>query len=494
MLRVRELSVRFQTKGSVVAAADRVSFDLERGGSLALLGESGSGKSTVLLALLGLLPPSAQVTGEVAVGGDTCLRRARGKRIGLVFSDALAALDPVMQVGAQLAEAGGDPAALLRAVGLSEEAGGAFAHQLSGGMRQRVAIALALAGGATVLAADEPTSALDPVARAGIVRLLLDLRRERGIGLVLATHDLLLAGQLCERVAVMHAGRIVETGPTRELLARPAHPRTAALVQSAPPPLGALPPPARDQAAPALLRVESLRVHRGGRRVLDGVSFALHAGEMLGVVGESGSGKTTLARAALRLIEPSSGRVVWKGRDLLSLRPRTLRPLRREMQIVFQDAAASLDPRMTAGAAIREPLLIHGLDAGRARLAELLEAMELPPGVLRRLPHQLSSGQAQRVALARALATRPSLLVADEAFSALDVSLQAQLGALLSRLRAQTGFACLFITHDLRQAGRLCDRIAVLAGGALVETKSPMALAAGAAHPATRALIDASRA
>ena len=483
MLRVRDLSVRFQTSGPETAALSGVSFDLELGGSLALLGESGSGKSTVLLSLPGLLPRSAKMTGSVTVCGEAQLSRARGTRIAMVFSDALPALNPVMRIGAQIAEVApqGEVDSVLRSVGLDAAVARAFPHQLSGGMRQRALIGMALATGAPFLAADEPTSALDSVTQAGIVRLLSDLRRERGLGLLLATHDLSLARRLCDRVAVMHCGRIVEQGPADEVLSRPSHPRTQALVRNAPPPFDdAARAPAR--AGPEVLRVEGLAADRGGRRVLRSVSFSLAAGETLGIVGESGSGKTTLARALLRLVEPAAGQVLWKGQPLSAMRPRELRKLRRELQIVFQDAASSLDPRMTVRAALEEPLRAHAL---QRPIDDLIAAVELDREVLRRYPHELSSGQAQRVALARALATRPSLLVADEAFSALDVSLQTQLGALLRRLQSESGAACLFITHDLRLAAQVCHRIAVLSQGSLV----PLS----AAHPAGRALLDAAR-
>ena len=242
-----------------------------------------------------------------------------------------------------------------------------------------------------------------------------------------------------------------------------------------------------------LLRVEDLAADRGGRRVLEGVSFTLDAGEVLGVIGESGSGKSTLARSLLRLIEPARGHAYWKGKDLFAMQERELRQVRRDIQIVFQDPAASFDPRMTVGSIVAEPLEVHRLPRGRTRVLELLQSVELGAELLERHPHELSAGQAQRVALARALATRPSLLIADEAFSALDVSLQAQMSNLVSHQRATLGIGCLFITHDLRLAAHLCDRIAVLAAGSLVEIGTPAALIGHAAHAGTRALVEAAR-
>ncbi len=516
VLRVRDLFVRFQMDERTFAAVDGISFTIEPGETFGLIGESGSGKTTAALALLRLLPGNARVSGRVELSGrdllslpEKAVAQVRGSRIAMVFHDPLAALNPVLRVGAQIAEglrahrsldrrsARASSLELLRRVGLDAACADRYPHQLSGGMRQRALIAMAIACGPSLLVADEPTSALDPVVQAEIAGLLRSLQREHGIALLIATHDLGFAARLCDRVAVLHAGRIVEQADTAELFARPRHPYTAGLLRSLPPPLGAAGDAHLEPvAAEPLLSVEDLRVDRDGARVLDRISFAVQPGEMFGIVGESGSGKSTLARAVLRLLEPVRGSVRWRGRDLLALPERKLRAARREMQIVFQDPGSSLDPRMTVAAILAEPLAVHRLarpSQYEENARKLLRTVELGPELLHRYPHELSGGQAQRVALARALATGPALLVLDEALSALDVSLQAQMANLLRDLQRSLSIACLFISHDLRLTASLCNRIGVLSRGALVEVAHPAALVADPRHPSTRALVSAAR-
>jgi peptide/nickel transport system ATP-binding protein len=516
VLRVRDLFVRFQMDEGTLVAVDGISFNIEPGETFGLIGESGSGKTTAALALVRLLPGNARVSGRVELSGrdllslpEKAVAQVRGSRIAMVFHDPLAALNPVLRVGAQIAEglrahrsldrrsARASSLELLRRVGLDAACADRYPHQLSGGMRQRALIAMAIACGPSLLVADEPTSALDPVVQAEIAGLLRSLQREHGIALLIATHDLGFAARLCDRVAVLHGGRIVEQADAAELFARPRHPYTAGLLRSLPPPLGAAGDARLEPvAAEPLLGVEDLSVDRDGARVLDRISFAVQPGEMFGIVGESGSGKSTLARAVLRLLEPVRGSVRWRGRDLLALPESEMRAARREMQIVFQDPGSSLDPRMTVAAILAEPLAVHRLAKPpqyEENARKLLRTVELGPELLHRYPHELSGGQAQRVALARALATGPALLVLDEALSALDVSLQAQMANLLRDLQRSLSIACLFISHDLRLTASLCNRIGVLSHGALVEVAHPAALAADPRHPSTRALVTAAR-
>ncbi len=510
MLQVRDLFVRFQKNEGTFAAVDGISFSIERGETLGLIGESGCGKTTTALSLLRLLPPDARVSGRVELSGqdllalpERALARVRGSQIAMVFHDPLTALNPVLRVGAQIAEglrahraldrrsARASTLELLRRVGLAAENADRHPHQLSGGMRQRALIAMAVACGPTILVADEPTSALDPVVQAEIVVLLRSLQRERGSRQRCAPRT---RGGICasplgaaERLPVPRPVP-ASAGGLRRARSRAGRDRR---------PRGRLLPPAGGLLSDCLLAVEDLCVDRGGARVLDRISFTLQPGEMLGIVGESGSGKSTLARAVLRLLEPARGRLRFRGRDLPALPERELRAVRREMQIVFQDPGSSLDPRMTVASIVAEPLAVHRLER-RSRREEsalrLLRAVELGPELLHRYPHELSGGQAQRVALARALATEPALLVLDEALSALDVSLQAQMANLLRNLQRSLAIACLFISHDLRLAAYLCNRIGVLSRGALVEIGQPAALVSDPRHPSTRALVAATRA
>ncbi|HEY2345463.1 MAG TPA: ABC transporter ATP-binding protein [Xanthomonadaceae bacterium] len=481
------------------------------GECVAIVGESGAGKSLTTLALLGLLPPTLQASGSLRVDGRNIALGSRehialrGRTIAWVPQDALAALHPLRSIGAMLREA-------LRASGIArgsertktlellERVGLPSAqalldrrpHELSGGQRQRICIALALAGRPRILLADEPTSALDLRVGRGIVNLLDALRRDLGLALVLVSHDLPLVATLAQRVLVLHRGRCVETGATTGVFSRPSAPYTRALL-AAVELAGA--PAAR--VGPMLLAAEDLAVRypRAAHDALKPTSIVLHRGECLALVGESGSGKSTLARAALRLLRASArGRIVLDGNDLNALGARALRPLRRRIGIVFQDPFASLDPRMTAAQIVAEPLRIHGIGDNalrHARAEELLRSVGLDASAMDRHPHQFSGGQCQRIAIARALATDPELLVCDEAVSALDARSRAAILQLLARLKSERGLAVLFITHDLDAARALADRIAVMHEGEIVETGDAKTVMAHPAHAYTRELLAA---
>ncbi|ROR32507.1 ABC transporter ATP-binding protein [Inmirania thermothiophila] len=503
LLDVRNLSVRFEPPGAEPVDAVRgVSFRLERGETLALVGESGSGKSVTALSILQLLPyptarhPSGSIRfrGEELVGApEPVLRAIRGDRIGIVFQEPMTSLNPLHTVEKQIGETlrihrGMGPRAvrarvleLLALVGIDDPEArlSAYPHQLSGGQRQRVMIAMALANEPDLLIADEPTTALDVTIQAQILDLLKALQRRLGMALLLITHDLGVVRRMAERVCVMKDGEIVERGATAEVLSRPRHPYTQRLLASEP---GGTPPPAPPQA-PVLLEARDLRVRfplgrsllGRARRHLEavaGVSIRLRAGHTLGVVGESGSGKTTLALALLRL-ERSRGEIRFRDRPLQGLGSRALRPLRREMQIVFQDPFGSLNPRMSVGQIVEEGLRAHRIGADAAererRVIEALEEVGLDPEARHRYPHEFSGGQRQRIAIARAMVLRPRLVVLDEPTSALDRSVQAQIIELLLRLQQRHGLAYLFISHDLKVVRALAHEIVVMRAGRIVE-------------------------
>ncbi|MGH6903626.1 MAG: dipeptide ABC transporter ATP-binding protein, partial [Geminicoccaceae bacterium] len=426
-------------------------------------------------------------------------RRINGREIAMIFQDTLAHLNPVYSVGWQIAEtirAHGEAsarAARARAVALLERVGipepgrraDDYPHQFSGGQRQRVMIAIALALRPDVLIADEPTTALDVTVQAQILALLAELQAETGMGLLLITHDLGVVAQIADRVAVMHEGRIVETGPVRQIFHAPAHPYTRRLMAAIPGRQAALRQGGGPARAEPLLRVQDLAKHyevttglmrrRTGEvvRAVDGVSFDLNAGETLGLVGESGSGKSTLARTLLRLEEPTGGTARYRGQDVLELSPAELLRFRRTIQVVFQDPYASLNPRMTVAQIVAEPWAIHPdvlpKPRWQARVCELLEQVGMQAEHARRYPHQFSGGQRQRIAIARALALQPELIICDEAVSALDVSIQAQVIALLAELQGAFGLAYIFIAHDLPVVRHFADRVLVMHQGRIVE-------------------------
>lgn len=503
VLTVEDLSVSFPAPGGTVEAVRGVSFELGRGEVLGIVGESGSGKSVSCRAILGLLPPSARVAGRVLHGDRNLvtlspeeMQRVRGRRISMIFQNPSSHLDPLMTIGAHVAEplrrhfglgraeAWARVIELLEAVKIRDapERYGAYPHQLSGGMKQRVLIASALACEPEILLADEPTTALDVTVQARILELLRDLNRARGLSTILVSHDLGVIAEICDRVVVMRHGRVVETGPVADVVRRPRHDYTRLLIGSQPGRLKAEPRAPADEEPP-LLEIENLSVHfpfggtpfvrRPPVRALDGVSLSVRAGECFGIVGESGSGKSTLARAIIRLVEPTGGAIRHRGRDVAALTGADLAAYRRKAQMVFQSPYDALNPRMTAIRTIAEPIWRHGL-AGKsealARAAELMEHVELPPELAHRRRHELSGGQCQRVGIARALALSPEMLIADEITSALDVTIQAQILTLLRRLRRDRNLTILYISHDLAVVRRLCDRVAVFRAGLLVET------------------------
>ncbi|RDZ26389.1 dipeptide ABC transporter ATP-binding protein [Lysobacter silvisoli] len=485
---------------------------LQAGQCLGVVGESGSGKSLSALSLLGLLPPALRAQGRLQVGGEEIALGSRahaalrGRVLGWVPQDPLAALHPLRSVGAQLQEtlravrgldagaARAEAQALLARVQLPEPDAALrrYPHQFSGGQRQRIAIALALATRPRALIADEPTSALDARIARDILDLLDALRREDGLALLLISHDLPLVGAYAQQLVVLQRGQAVERGETRAVFAAPAHAYTRELLAADA--IAALPPVTGE--APVLLRGQalSMRYPRAPRAALDAVDIELRRGEGLALVGESGSGKSTLGRALLRLLRGAQGRVLLDGVDLNRATSRALRALRARTGVVFQDPYASLDPRMRVADIVAEPLRIHGRgDAGsrRARAGELLQAVGLEAAMLDRYPHQFSGGQRQRIAIARALATDPDLLVCDEAVSALDAHHRAAVLALLARLKRERGLALLFVTHDLAAAAAVAERIAVLEAGRIVETGATAQVLRAPRHAHTRALLAA---
>ncbi|WP_063053672.1 ABC transporter ATP-binding protein [Nocardia arthritidis] len=502
-LSIESLSVTFATDAGPVHAVTDVSYEVYPGEVLAVVGESGSGKSVSSRTAMGLLPATATVAGLVALGAEQVtamsekqLTALRGGAISMVFQEPGLALDPLFTVGFQIGEALRAHTAmtkkaakaraveLLRLVGLPdpEHRVNYYPHQLSGGQKQRVMIAIAIACEPKVIIADEPTTALDVTVQAEILALLRDLRDRIGSAIVLITHNMGVVADIADRVVVMRDGAVVEQAPVDELFARPKAEYTRALL-AAVPHLGAEqiehgPSGRAGTEADPVLEIRDLVVEFPGSfgrprlRAVDGVSLRIAPGETLGLVGESGSGKSTIGRCVAALQRPTSGTVRVRGEDVAGLSQRKLRPIRRRFGFVFQDPASSLNPRLTVGECVAEPLLVHKAGSSaqiRARVRRLLDDVCLPAGVERRYPHELSGGQRQRASLARALVLDPDLLVADEPTSALDVSVQAAVLELFGRLQRECGWACLFISHDLAVVDQLADRIVVLRDGAVVE-------------------------
>ncbi|SDS88542.1 peptide/nickel transport system ATP-binding protein [Streptomyces sp. TLI_053] len=541
---VRDLVVDFPVGDGHVRAVDGVGFTLEAGQALGIVGESGSGKSTVAYGLLGLhrgtgarIGGSVRVAGVDAVtAGSTELRRLRGGLAAMVFQDPLSALDPYYAVGDQIAEVVrvhrevSRRAARTRAVEVLDRVGipdaarrsRARPHEFSGGMRQRVLIAMALACEPRLLVADEPTTALDVTVQAQVLDLLHELRAETGAGLVLVTHDLGVVAGSVDRVLVMKDGRAVEHGPVAEVLGTPREPYTRTLLAAVPRvdaaraprtpqplveptgPTGLSKPIGPTGTGDLLLEATDLRKEFAGRGSLgrraapvtavDGVSLTVRAGETLGVVGESGSGKTTLGRMLVRLLEPTGGRLHYRGRDIGALEEKELRPIRQELQMVFQDPVSSLNPRRSIGESVADPLRIAGgTDERRirTRVGELLERVGLDPDWYHRYPHEFSGGQRQRVGIARALAPEPRLIVCDEPVSALDVTTQAQVVELLGTLQRDLGLALIFVAHDLAVVRQVSDRVAVMQSGRIVEQGDADTVYDSPQHPYTKGLLAA---
>jgi peptide/nickel transport system ATP-binding protein len=523
VLRIDGLSVELPKGGDRRHAIAEVSLSVGKGEIVCVVGESGSGKSVTAQAVMGLLPKGQlRLTSgtiglegeEIAAASPARLRALRGTRMSMIFQEPMTALNPVERVGDQIAEVleihtrlgqaerRARVLDIMRAVHLPdvEHLIDSFPHQLSGGQRQRIMIAAALVLDPVLLIADEPTTALDVTTQAQILRLITELQARRGTGVLFITHDFGVVAEIAHRVVVMQAGRVVETGTREEILSRPREPYTRMLIASVP----SLTPPAREPRAGSVA-LATLRLCKtyatgglfGGRRRLvraaDEVEITVRRGETVGIVGESGSGKSTVARCIARLIEPTSGAIRIGDLDVARLPESRLRRHRKHVQIVFQDPYRSLNPRRTVAASIIEGPMNFGAtrEEAMATARDLLRLVGLAPEALARYPHQFSGGQRQRIAIARALAMGPELLIADEAVSALDVSVQAQVLRLIDDIRRQFELAVLFITHDLRVAAQICDRIAVMQKGVIVEQGATAEVYARPQHPYTKALFEA---
>jgi microcin C transport system ATP-binding protein len=524
LLSVRDLSVSFVQEGRESIAVDHVSFDIARGETLALVGESGSGKSVTALSILKLLPyPAARHnSGEILFRGENLLdrdegdlRRVRGANITMVFQEPMTSLNPLhtieRQVGEILSIHRGWPGAKIRArvlellgqVGIRNAAErlGAYPHELSGGQRQRVMIAMALANEPDLLIADEPTTALDVTVQAQILKLLKELQQKLGMAMLFITHDLGIVRKIADRVCVMTNGHIVEHGPVERVFTAPEHAYTRHLLAAEP--TGE--PPPSDTSRPVVVSTEDVKVwfpiKRGflGRTVghikaVDGVSITVRAGQTLGIVGESGSGKTTLGLAILRLIR-SEGPILYLGKNIADATQKTMRPLRKDMQVVFQDPFGSLSPRMSVADIIAEGLQVQGnrWSAGERRgiVARAMTEVGLDPGAMDRYPHEFSGGQRQRIAIARAMALEPKFVVLDEPTSALDMSVQAQIVDLLRALQQRHNLSYLFISHDLKVVRALASDVVVMKDGRVVEQGSARKIFEAPETDYTRALIAA---
>ncbi len=524
LLRIEGLSISLPANADRRYAVEDVSLSLSRNEILCVVGESGSGKSVMSRSVLGLFASRHVMpcAGSILFKGEDLLQAAperlralRGNRIAMIFQEPLTALNPVLRIGAQIDEVlevhqTADKMArrvrlleMLAAVYLPdpEKILAAYPHQLSGGQRQRAMIAMALALQPDILIADEPTTALDVTTQAQILALIREVQREQGIGVIFVTHDFGVVAEVADRIAVMQHGRIVEQGTSDEVLSRPRTDYTRTLLAAVP---SLTPGPKRDfSTAAVVVGVKDLnKSFRTGsswfggaeRRVdaLAGVSFNVRRGETVGIVGESGSGKTTVARCIVRLLDADSGEILINGQDIVSLDQRALRPIRKRVQMVFQDPFGSLNPRRTVGQLIQEGPIVHGVTVAnaQARTLELLELVGLDQRAADRYPHDFSGGQRQRIGLARALALEPEILVADEPVSALDVSVQAQVLTLLADIRARLGLTVVFITHDLRVASQVCDSVAVMRYGRIVEFGSVADVYADPKHAYTRELLD----
>ncbi len=555
LLDIRDLRIEFPSRRGVLVAAQGVDLALEEGEILGVVGESGAGKSTIANAVMGLIePPGRMAKGEILLKGariDTlpqeAMRRIRGKRIGMIFQDPLTSLDPLQTVEAQLVEtmlthlpisekeAKARAADLLDQVGIPDPAVRVrhYPHQFSGGMRQRVVIALAICCEPEVLLADEPTTALDVSIQAQILDLLKRLVRERGMGMIIITHDMGVIAEVTDRVAVMYRSRLVEVGTTEKILGNPDHPYTRSLIAAVPPPerrierfplveyiekaeepqkkldlashwLGQ----ARDfgQVEGPLLKIDDLVMRfmtkpsflpsrRRYMTAVDHVSLRIADGEVFGLVGESGSGKSTVARLVTGIYTPHAGRIFFAGQELTAMKSRRqAAPLRRQMQMIFQDPYSSLNPRMKVRDIVAEPIRFHRLASSGAEtrriVDDLLDHVGLGAAAGLRYPHEFSGGQRQRISIARALATRPRFLICDEPTSALDVSIQAQILNLLKDLQQELGLTMLFISHDLPVIRQMCDRVGVMRHGKLLEVADTETLFTAPRHEYTRHLLD----
>jgi len=523
LLSVRNLGVVFRQSGTATMAVEGATFDVNRGETVAIVGESGSGKSVTALSVLRLLPTSAShPAGEIIFKGkdlikasDKELRAVRGNEISIVFQEPMTSLNPLhtieRQVGEVLKVHRGmhENAARARVLELLEQVGireaksrlSAYPHQLSGGQRQRVMIAMALANEPDLFIADEPTTALDVTVQAQILKLLADLQKQTGLAMLFITHDLGIVRKFANRVCVMTQGHIVEQGPTENIFQRPQHAYTRHLLAAEP--KGE--PPRADAGAPVVMEADQLKVwfpiRRGFLRktvgyikAVDGIDIKVREGQTLGVVGESGSGKTTLGLAIMRLIS-SEGRIVFLGNQIAGRNFKEMRPLRREMQIVFQDPFGSLSPRMSVGDIVGEGLKVHApnLSAAEreAKVAQALTEVGLDPSTSHRYPHEFSGGQRQRIAVARAIVLEPKFIMLDEPTSALDMSVQAQVVDLLRELQRRRNLAYLFISHDLKVVRALANDIVVMRAGKVVESGPAAQIFASPQSDYTKALMAA---
>ncbi|MBC9246333.1 ABC transporter ATP-binding protein [Paracoccus sp. 11-3] len=522
LLSIRDLTVPLPATADRRYAVEGLSYDLAMNEILCIVGESGSGKSMTANAIMGLLPPNMRPErGEILFQGQDLLKLSepalesmRGRQIGMIFQEPLSALNPLMTVGDQIEEVMlvhkvGDAAGrrarvleLLDFVGLPDPKSlrDAYPFRLSGGQRQRVVIAMALALEPALLIADEPTTALDVTTQAQILDLIRRVQRDKGMGVMFITHDFGVVADIADRVVVMEKGLIVEQGTVDQVLNRPQHPYTRRLIAAVPHGEGRQNQVA--QGRPIIETRNLKKTYRSGGglfsaprevRALAGVSLQLHAGETLGIVGESGSGKSTLGRAIMKLMSVDSGQILFRGQDLVPLSPSQFRPMRRHIQMVFQDPFASLNPRQTIGRILTDGPVANGIShaSAAAKARELLSMVGLAENAFDRYPHEFSGGQRQRVGIARALMLDPEVLVADESVSALDVSVQAQVLQLLKSLQERLNLAIIFITHDLRVAAQVCDRIGVMCQGELVEEGPSAQIFDNPTHPYTQKLIAA---
>lgn len=557
IIQVRNLAVEFKTDEGVVKAVKNISFSIPRGKTVGLVGESGSGKSVTSLAIMRLIPnPPGQVTaGEIVLGNEDLLklsesqmRDVRGNKVSMIFQEPMTSLNPVFTVGDQIAEtlmlhqklskdeALSKTLELLKQVGIPnpEERIKSYPHEMSGGQRQRVMIAMAIACEPDVLIADEPTTALDVTIQKQILDLLADLQKKFGMSILFITHDLGVIADIADEVVVMYRGDIVEKGTCQQIFTNPQHPYTKGLLACRPsleknprrlPVVSDFMTPegkektfdveklkqqkvTRDISAQQsiLLEIKNVKKHfplqkgffggvQSWVKAVDDVSLSVRRGRTLGLVGESGCGKTTLGRTILRLIEPTSGEIIYNGTDITKLDREGMRAMRRKMQIIFQDPYASLNPRMSVGAALMEPMIIHNLGSNREErlemAGELMKKVGLDRSMLNRYPHEFSGGQRQRICIARALAVKPEFIICDESVSALDVSIQAQILNLLLDLQEEMNLTYVFISHDLAVVKFISDEVAVMYNGQVVEMNNAVGIYENPQHEYTKKLLGA---